>query len=1191
MYLTPRARRRLRLLGTACIATLVLAIAAFAVRSVHQAKLVAAARDRGIAALQRGDHRAALPDLLLAANRSGDPDLLVMLANARANVHEERDRHLLMAAELYRDALTLAPRHVGALEGLLEVSGRLGWEREHAETADRLLRIDPDHRGAIAAQLAARIAALVRSATPELTPASMSITAPASAPEPVLAAVRRMQALEPASMEWPALELELRRRAGEDPAALLARCDELLSRAECGTEADPWRLLPVRIELLVALGQVEEARRLADAGVAHLLSSGRTTVGASDLARWADALDATGLWSDADGLVSRGLEARPDDRAMRLLAARRDWLADRVTSAIETLGVDQWEQGEPVRQGHPFEGDRSSPLAPTVIESMELACLLHALAGDASAVGASLDVLEASMSQVEPSRRHELTTWIAAMREVCGPDATSWRARRDAVSRALDARPRDAAMLYLAGRLSMEVRETELACRSYRQARLVTGGRWLRAGVAEVEALIALKRPHEAVAVALALRQLHGERPAASMALLEAWSSLESAGGDIASLEPELARRGLATVASTFAARPDAPAKSTELLARIHLLANDREAFDELVRSTLATPSASPGLLLALARLHPRPDAAPVDALLAQAERAGAAPLAVAEVKARGLVARGRPREGIALVQQAAHGADAAIRIASQRLVIEIAQRAGLPETAGYMRRFLERNEGGPSAAAWAVEQPTVWTDPSLARLAIDRLAEAIGADSPRSILADATWTLRYRPTDEGLARVTVRVNRLLAVLPDEPSVLRIMARLMVASSEPDLARAVEILRQSAQLEPGDADTDRVALALVLADQGAVTEAIEVLEPLATAARPSPSAVETMTALLTRDGRTEEARTLLQAWLERAQPPHDVAARIALARHQLHSNEAGSALTALEPCMEAIVADRFDRPEGLRVLIAASIATQTLPASLAAVFETDPFVFRRWLDVASEAAPLDAFAALERAGSVVRTPGDRLLVAHTWYAIARNGACDGADAEDNPQSRSPRDESHRCRAALEAAAAGAMQALREGAHAVEARLIAAAAVARLGRRTEAETLYREALVADPANLVATNNLATLLIADPDRSTEALALVDDALAEAPSHPDLLDTRALVLLSRADADGAAAAAAAAVRARPGDAALLLTQAKTAIARRDEAMARRLLADVVAASSGSRGTDRRLADTARALMGELR
>jgi tetratricopeptide (TPR) repeat protein len=81
-----------------------------------------------------------------------------------------------------------------------------------------------------------------------------------------------------------------------------------------------------------------------------------------------------------------------------------------------------------------------------------------------------------------------------------------------------------------------------------------------------------------------------------------------------------------------------------------------------------------------------------------------------------------------------------------------------------------------------------------------------------------------------------------------------------------------------------------------------------------------------------------------------------------------------------------------------------------------------------------------------------------------------------------------------------------------------------------GRSSEIDKVYRQILqrkdLAGPELAIVANNLAFHL-ARPETAAEAKRLIDDAIAELGPHPDLLDTRGVVLLAAGDAPGALAA----------------------------------------------------------------
>ncbi|MCA9178352.1 MAG: hypothetical protein KDB14_28020, partial [Planctomycetales bacterium] len=75
-----------------------------------------------------------------------------------------------------------------------------------------------------------------------------------------------------------------------------------------------------------------------------------------------------------------------------------------------------------------------------------------------------------------------------------------------------------------------------------------------------------------------------------------------------------------------------------------------------------------------------------------------------------------------------------------------------------------------------------------------------------------------------------------------------------------------------------------------------------------------------------------------------------------------------------------------------------------------------------------------------------------------------------------------------------------------------------------GDRTQAELLYRDVLQQTPKDLVALNNLATLLGNTPDTVDEAERHVNVAIESHGQLSDLLDTKAMIRLRQGDFGGA-------------------------------------------------------------------
>ncbi len=111
--------------------------------------------------------------------------------------------------------------------------------------------------------------------------------------------------------------------------------------------------------------------------------------------------------------------------------------------------------------------------------------------------------------------------------------------------------------------------------------------------------------------------------------------------------------------------------------------------------------------------------------------------------------------------------------------------------------------------------------------------------------------------------------------------------------------------------------------------------------------------------------------------------------------------------------------------------------------------------------------------------------------------------------------------------------------------------------AELGKSDEAIRVYKEAIAQEPADAVALNNLATLLL---DRDLDAaLGYAREALALAPGSPAIADTLGQSLLAVGDATAATEVLRSAHQAMPGDPEIALHYA-TALARAGDAQGAR-------------------------------
>ena len=117
-----RAKRRLALLVSLVVAATLLTIAAKMFADWNRERRVEESRKEGIAAFEKGDYVAALNPLSFAiTHRRDDLELALAFAETRIRNTDESGKHLIVAQNLYKFALTLDPANEQALNALFEI--------------------------------------------------------------------------------------------------------------------------------------------------------------------------------------------------------------------------------------------------------------------------------------------------------------------------------------------------------------------------------------------------------------------------------------------------------------------------------------------------------------------------------------------------------------------------------------------------------------------------------------------------------------------------------------------------------------------------------------------------------------------------------------------------------------------------------------------------------------------------------------------------------------------------------------------------------------------------------------------------------------------------------------------------------------------------------------------------------------
>jgi tetratricopeptide (TPR) repeat protein len=398
---------------------------------------------------------------------------------------------------------------------------------------------------------------------------------------------------------------------------------------------------------------------------------------------------------------------------------------------------------------------------------------------------------------------------------------------------------------------------------------------------------------------------------------------------------------------------------------------------------------------------------------------------------------------------------------------------------------------------------------PGAAEPLLERLA-GLGDRAPE----DAAWARQVRAlllaqgaaSDPDRARKALELVGLgggaavdLARAATEP-LADVRARAQVLAAQPDPARrreAIALLREVARRDPG-AGGDQVLLARLLEADGDAKGAETILRDLVAAAPSNPTFhVELVQALLRAD-RPADALTAI-APLEALQPgaPGVFGLR-------------ARALVAQKKPDEAVALVRdlaTKRPD--QALAAALLLEQLGQAAPAEE------LLRRYVEANHASEPRADLALAEFLGRQ-----GRLKEAFDACEAARKAAPPEAVAATCTSLLAARFDAEQARRAdawlrADLAAAPSDPALQTSLAVLESLR---------GRVAEAEAIYRKLLEANPADVVALNNLAFLRAVHDGDGPGAVALIDRAIARAGAVPALLDTRATARLAANDPAGA-------------------------------------------------------------------
>jgi len=750
-------------------------------RDAQAIRLTESKREAGMAAYRAGDYDAALHDLSYAVSRRRDDvELLLAFADTRSKLPTANDAHLSEAAAIYDNVLRLEPLQPVALRRLLDLYLHPSVARpaDAAGVARRILEIDAEDVNAVATV-----------ARYEFSQRNFGTLMPA---------IATLQRLEPQRMEWRRFELATLLAQSMPAGEIIARCDRWI---EENPEADG-SFHYLRASALAMLGRLDEAALAAN------LAADRGAQSPELLRQLIQLLDELGETDRVDALFAQAKTDFPQDAWVWEEAVRRPWLLRDLDAAETELDLAEQAMGA----SHP-----------DLLRWRVLILTLRGRSDKAEPILAALEEHAAGLGIIERDARR---AWIGALRAHAQLSSSRWADAQRAFKAAIALDPRNAMLHYLQGEAYRGIDELELAAASYDRA-AACDPMWLVPAVAYTETLLELGRP--VAALDSCVRLQYGRQsipPAASVMFLRAWlGAAQASGGPDA---PTLST-GVSLGQITAALAAELAAQGVDAGAALHALyfdalavAGDRGTLERYVTGYLDSREVPMDVLLVAARAASLADLPYVENLVDRAERLGADPIDLAEVRAAHALRTGTIDEGLAAIERARLTAgdsqEASLRV--DRLRAWYLSAMGHPAAADALRALLDRYTDNASVAAFVLAQDVAWLEPDIVRAAIDRRRAHIGGsdagdgsgdvsggESTRLMLAEAMFILQFESTnDQQRARALTMVSDVLRQTPDSLAGLLLMADALASGPQADRRAALEQMERALQLYPSRFD-------------------------------------------------------------------------------------------------------------------------------------------------------------------------------------------------------------------------------------------------------------------------------------------------------------------------------------------------------------------------------------------------
>lgn len=779
MTRTIRRKRRLIAAGAVLAFLVVAAGTLYLIRDSVREQRSLQSREAGLAAHQEGNYAEALEQLsyFLRRNRE-DVQVLLAFADSRAKVFAPNNRHLATAVQVYNLALSVDPENEIALGGLLHLYERLGRQVEWMDTADRLLAKNPENVDAL------RLKVIGHYRNSQFDASGDYLV--------------RLMAVEPTNMQWRAMHLQLLQQQDQPFDSLLRLCEQWIASHD-----GDGRFHMMKARLYVSAGRLAEAQSVARDAAARGADS------ADILPLMLAMLDSLQLRDDADDLVAATVARFADAQWPREQAVRRHWQASRLQRAMEEIEVTAEVHGSL---------DRSL---------LRWKSLLLMTAGEHDKARDVLQQMADQAEQLASDVRDSDRAWVAAMRARMDLADNDWPQIINALQTAIAVAPNDAVLHYLTGEAYLFLNEYELASLSFERASLADP-HWYMARLSYAHALLGAGKPGEARDMLIGMLQ-RGEGGIVSYVLFaRAW---------LAAGEPTDAIRGI--IDNTR----NEPMRLVDMLERVYQARQDDDVLQVLIRAALrydrdelalqllqdalVDDAISDETMVALARISLENSLGLEEQFIARAQSSLGLTPEVALVASRIEYRKGRTEAGLKLIDDAFESRpdiDEQLRMRASYLC-----EVGHPYALDALKALLDRPHASGANATLVLSQDMTWQHPDLANRAIEQLADVVGEESPRVVLARGNYVLRFQ-TDrpDAIAKAQVQVNDLLQIVPESLAARSVMAFLCLAGNPPETEQAIRHLERAIASHPRQGDL-YIRLIGLLQQQGDYTLAEDYL--------------------------------------------------------------------------------------------------------------------------------------------------------------------------------------------------------------------------------------------------------------------------------------------------------------------------------------------------------------------------